>query len=58
MVEWMNQGWGLYGKIVPGGVGEFARKNQFRGVVYRDGLGTSWSFGEVPSKSQAPEPCN
>ena len=40
--------------IVPAGVQRFSREHLFRGVVYRDGSGQVWTFGDI---SAAEEEC-
>lgn len=50
MIEALHRGDVLYGKILPGGVSGLAKRNGFRGVVYRDGYDTRWTYGEVDDR--------
>ena len=47
MIAALHNGDLIYGQIVPGGLSAFGSSNGFRAVVYRDGDGRTWSFGEL-----------
>ncbi len=50
MIQALHRGEALYGRVLPGGAGAFASQNGFRGVVYRDGYQTTWSYGDVTER--------
>lgn len=47
MIEGLHEGQKYYGTFLPGGVRQFAEENGFRGVLYRDGMGSTWQYGRV-----------
>jgi len=56
LVEAIHYGSGAYA-IVDGGVRHFTRERDFRGVVYRDGTGRVWTYGDVPEHAEELQPC-
>ena len=59
MIEALHEGSLIYGRILPGGVRSVASANGFRGVVYRDGYDTTWTYGNVSSiEGSALRVCN
>jgi hypothetical protein len=43
MISSFHYGNGIYGSVLPGGVAQFYPERSFRGVIYRDADGRSWS---------------
>jgi hypothetical protein len=58
MISGLHSGSGLYGSILRGGVAQFYTERSFRGVVYRDANGRTWTYGAVsPGEVSALTPC-
>jgi hypothetical protein len=58
MISSFHYGNGIYGSILPGGVAQFYPERSFRGVVYRDADGRSWTYGSVSSvEASSISPC-
>lgn len=58
MIRSLHDGDGIYGSILPGGVAGFYPERGFRGVVYRDADGRSWTYGTVSStEASSLSPC-
>ena len=58
MISSFHYGNGIYGSILPGGVAQFYPERSFRGVVYRDADGRSWTYGAVSStEASSISPC-
>lgn len=55
MVAAMHYGAGSY-EVYQGGIARFSQQANFRGVVYRDGSGMVWPYGEA-SKTEPLTPC-
>jgi hypothetical protein len=55
MVAAMHYGAGSY-KVMEGGIDRYSRQSRFRGVVYRDGSGMVWPYGDA-SKTEPLTPC-
>ena len=57
IVEAMHYGTGAY-HLYRGGINHFTHERSFRGVVYRDGSGQTWLYGEVSrDEAQTLRPC-
>jgi len=58
MIETMHYGTGPY-DVNRGGVQRFCRERSFRGVVYRDASGRTWTFGATDAaEAAAMRPCS
>jgi hypothetical protein len=55
MVAAMHYGAGSY-RVIEGGIDRYSRQSRFRGVVYRDGSGMVWPYGDA-SKTEPLTPC-
>ena len=57
IIEAIHYGTGVY-DLYDGGVNQFSRARAFRGVVYKDGSGQLWFFGNVSrSEAETLRPC-